>query len=101
MASQIASIPQPDASRASVPEIDIQNAFEARVKPDLFIEKVKNDLKSADADFSQSIVRVSCADPLVCPKCSGPSSIISFIENSSVLEKILRHATRTSRNQEG
>jgi hypothetical protein len=37
------------------------------------------------------IRKVWCADPLLCPKCGGPLRIISFIENSSVIEKILRH----------
>ena len=30
-------------------------------------------------------------DPLTCPKCSGQLRIISFIDNPSVIEKILRH----------
>jgi hypothetical protein len=37
------------------------------------------------------IRKVWSADPLVCPKCSGPLRIISFIEDTSVIEKILRH----------
>lgn len=36
------------------------------------------------------IRKVWSADPLVCPKCSGPMRIISFIEDPSVIEKILR-----------
>jgi hypothetical protein len=30
-------------------------------------------------------------DPLSCPKCGGSLRIISFIENPSVIERILRH----------
>ena len=31
------------------------------------------------------------ADPLVCPRCFGPLTIISLIGNAPVIEKILRH----------
>ena len=31
------------------------------------------------------------ADPLTCPKCRGRLRILSFIDNPSVIEKILRH----------
>jgi hypothetical protein len=31
------------------------------------------------------------ADPLVCPRCSGPLKIISLIGDGPVIEKILRH----------
>jgi hypothetical protein len=30
-------------------------------------------------------------DPLTCPKCQGKMSIISFIEDKEVAEKILKH----------
>jgi hypothetical protein len=41
--------------------------------------------------WARLIRKVWSADPLVCPRCSGPLRIISFIENTSVIEKILRH----------
>ncbi len=41
--------------------------------------------------WARLIRKVWRADPLVCPKCSGPLRIISLIENSSIIEKILRH----------
>jgi hypothetical protein len=41
--------------------------------------------------WARLIRKVWSADPLLCPKCSGPLRIISFIEDSSVIEKILRH----------
>ena len=41
--------------------------------------------------WARLIRKVWAADPLVCPKCFGPLRIISFIENTSVIEKILRH----------
>ena len=31
------------------------------------------------------------ANPLVCPRCSGPLKIISLIGDAPVIEKILRH----------
>jgi hypothetical protein len=37
------------------------------------------------------IKKVYEADPLVCPRCSGPLTIISLIGDSPVIEKILRH----------
>jgi len=30
-------------------------------------------------------------DPSTCPKCGGRLRIISFIDNPSIIEKILRH----------
>jgi hypothetical protein len=41
--------------------------------------------------WARLIKRVYEADPLVCPRCSGPLKIISLIGNGPVLEKILRH----------
>jgi len=37
------------------------------------------------------IKKVYEADPLVCPRCSGPLKIISLIGDGAVIEKILRH----------
>jgi hypothetical protein len=37
------------------------------------------------------IRKVWAADPLVCPRCGGRLRIISFIEDSAIIEKILRH----------
>jgi len=31
------------------------------------------------------------ADPLVCPRCSGPLKIVSLIDAPAIIEKILRH----------
>jgi hypothetical protein len=53
----------------------------------------------ADDDFrrfsrrawARLIRKVYLADPLTCPKCGGRLRILSFIENPSVIEKILRH----------
>ena len=37
------------------------------------------------------IKKVYEADPLVCPRCSGPLKIISLIDDGAAIEKILRH----------
>ena len=41
--------------------------------------------------WARQIKRVYEADPLVCPRCSGPLKIISLIGDAPVIEKILRH----------
>jgi hypothetical protein len=41
--------------------------------------------------WARLIRKVWSADPLLCPKCFGPLRIISFIEDTSVIEKILRY----------
>ena len=41
--------------------------------------------------WARLIKKVYEADPLVCPRCSGPVKIISLIGDAPVIEKILRH----------
>ena len=41
--------------------------------------------------WARLIRRVYLADPLTCPKCGGRLRILSFIDNPSAIEKILRH----------
>jgi hypothetical protein len=41
--------------------------------------------------WARLIKKVYEADPLVCPRCSGPLKIISLIGDGRVIEKILRH----------
>jgi len=41
--------------------------------------------------WARLIRKVYLADPLTCPKCGGSLRILSFIDNPSVIEKILRH----------
>jgi hypothetical protein len=41
--------------------------------------------------WARLIRKVHFADPLTCPKCGGSLRIISFIDNPSVIEKILKH----------
>jgi hypothetical protein len=43
------------------------------------------------SSWARLIKRVYEADPLVCPRCSGPLKIISLIGDGAVIEKILRH----------
>jgi hypothetical protein len=41
--------------------------------------------------WARLIKKVYQADPRVCPRCSGPLTIISLIGDAPVIEKILRH----------
>ena len=41
--------------------------------------------------WARLIKKVYEADPLLCPRCSGPLKIISLIGDGPVIEKILRH----------
>jgi hypothetical protein len=43
------------------------------------------------SSWARLIKKVYEADPLVCPRCSGPLKIISLIGDGAVIEKILRH----------
>jgi hypothetical protein len=37
------------------------------------------------------IKKVYGADPLLCPRCSGPLKIVSLMDAASIIERILRH----------
>ena len=41
--------------------------------------------------WARLIHRVYEADPLECPKCNGPMRVISLIEDSEVIRRILRY----------
>jgi len=43
------------------------------------------------SSWARLIKKVYEADPLVCPRCSGPLKIISLIGDGPVIERILRH----------
>jgi hypothetical protein len=43
------------------------------------------------SSWARLIKKVYEADPLVCPRCSGPLKIISLIDDGPVIEKILCH----------
>ena len=42
-------------------------------------------------NWSRLIQKIYNVDPLICPKCQGAMQIISFIEDSDVIRKILKH----------
>ena len=47
--------------------------------------------KKFNKKWASLIQKVYNVDPLICPKCSGKMRIISFIEEESIIEKILKH----------
>ncbi len=48
----------------------------------------RKDFKRNWARLIQKIYKI---DPLVCPKCSSPMKIVSFIEDNNIIKKILKH----------
>ncbi len=42
-------------------------------------------------NWARLIQKIYEADPLVCPKCSGKMKVISVIEDSEIIKKILKH----------
>ena len=42
-------------------------------------------------NWARLIQKIYNVDPLLCPKCSGTMRIISFIEDSEIIKKILKH----------
>ena len=47
--------------------------------------------KEARRHWARLIKKVYEVDPLICPNCSGRMRIIRFIEDATVIERILRH----------
>ena len=47
--------------------------------------------RGRSSSWARLIKKVYEADPLVCPRCSGPLTIVSLIGDGPVIEKILRH----------
>jgi len=47
--------------------------------------------KQMRRSWARLIQKIYNVDPLLCPKCHGIMKIISFIEDTEVIEKILRH----------
>ena len=41
--------------------------------------------------WARLIKKVYGADPLLCPRCSGPLKIVSLMDAASIIERILRH----------
>ena len=42
-------------------------------------------------NWARLIQKIYHVDPLLCPKCMGSMKIISFIEDSEIIKKILKH----------
>jgi len=49
----------------------------------------------ADARLNEPFYEVDEVDPLLCPACGGQMSIISFIEDHKVIDKIIDHLKLT------
>jgi ribosomal protein S27E len=47
--------------------------------------------KAFRKNWARLIQKIYHVDPLLCPNCSGSMKIISFIEDSEVIKKILKH----------
>lgn len=45
--------------------------------------------------WPEMIQKVYEVDPLLCPKCGGRMSIISFIEDHAVIDRIINHVKLT------
>ncbi|MBE9551157.1 MAG: transposase [Proteobacteria bacterium] len=61
--------------------------------PFLIIEQEEPFVPSRD--WAEMIRKVYETDPLLCPRCGGQMSIISFIEDHKVIDKIIRHLKLT------
>ena len=47
--------------------------------------------KLASSTWARLIAKVFLDDPLACPKCKGQMRIVSFVEQDSLIAKILKH----------
>ena len=47
--------------------------------------------KQCRSQWARLIKKIYETDPLVCPKCQGPMTIISFLEDPAVVKRILVH----------
>ena len=54
---------------------------------------IENNLSRKDfrRNWARLIQKVYHCDPLVCPKCKGDMKIVAFIEEETVVKKILKH----------
>jgi hypothetical protein len=55
------------------------------------IENDTVEARAARRVWARLIKKIYEVDPLLCPECSGPMRIISFIEEEDVIRKILEH----------
>jgi len=56
-----------------------------------YIIEPEEDSKEYRKNWARLIQKIYELAPLTCPKCQGKMSIISFIENEEVIDKILKH----------
>ena len=42
-------------------------------------------------NWARLIQKIYNVDPLICPKCSGKMRIVSFVEDETIIKKILKH----------
>ena len=47
--------------------------------------------KAFRKNWARLIQKIYNVDPLLCPKCMGSMKIISFIDDSEIIKKILKH----------
>jgi hypothetical protein len=47
--------------------------------------------KQCRSNWARLIKKIYQTDPLVCPKCQGPMTIISFLEDPAIVKRILLH----------
>ncbi len=55
------------------------------------IENDTPEARAARRAWARLIKKIYEVDPLICPECSGPMRLISFIEEEEVIRKILEH----------
>lgn len=55
------------------------------------VQEVLQPQKLTSISWARLIAKVYLDDPLTCPKCKGQMKIVAFIEEGSVIAKILRH----------
>ena len=75
---------RPEQARAQDPPPESRRESEAENENDDF-------RKERRRNWARLIKKVYGSDPLVCPKCSAPMRIISFIEDPVLVRKILVH----------
>ena len=55
------------------------------------IEDDTAEARAARRAWARLIKKIYEVDPLICPECSGPMRVVSFIEEEAVIRKILEH----------
>ncbi|MBM4029601.1 MAG: hypothetical protein FJ280_30010, partial [Planctomycetes bacterium] len=64
---------------------------EAQATPQEGADSGEEFARARRRSWARLVKKVFEADPLVCPRCRGPLTIISLIGDGPVIEKILRH----------